>query len=91
MSSGFIKKKSYSIVKKKNLHHCIEEEDFIITLPCVYCTYLGKSCIKSEDSSHCSEYVKATNCHCKASEASFSNAEWKHLVHIQQKLEDDKE
>ena len=62
-----------------------------MTLPCVHCTCLGKSCIKSEDLSCCSECVKATNCYCEVSEVSFSNAEWKCLVCAQQKLEDDKE
>ena len=91
MSSGFVKKKSHSAVKKENLCHCIEEEGFVMTLPCVHCTCLGKSCIKLEDLSCCSKCVKATNCCCEMSEVSFSDAEWKHLVHAHQKLENDKE
>ena len=91
MSSGFVKKKSCSVVKKENLCHCIEEEGFVMTLPCVCCTHLGKSCIKSEDLSCCSECIKVTNCCCEMSEVSFSDAEWKCLVCAQQKLEDDEE
>ena len=62
-----------------------------MTLPCTHCARLGKSCIKTEGLNCCSECVKVTNCHCEMSEASFSDAEWRHLVRAQQKLEDDKE
>ena len=62
-----------------------------MTLPCVHYTHLRKSCIKTEGLSHCSKCVKATNCCCETSEASFSNAEWHCLIQAQQKLEDDKE
>lgn len=62
-----------------------------MTLPCTCCACLGKSCIKLEGLSCCSECVKATNCHCEMSEASFSDAKWRCLVRAQQKLEDDEE
>ena len=73
MFLGFIKKKSCSIVKKKNLCYYIKEEDLIITLSYIYCTYLGKSCIKLEDLNYYSKYIKAINCYCKIFKVSFSN------------------
>ena len=90
-SSVTLKKKSRSAVRKDNLCHRIEEEGFVMTLPCTHCARLGKSCIKTEGSNHCSKCVKATNCHCETSEASFSDAEWRCLIQAQQKLEDDEE
>ena len=93
MSSSTLsaKKKSYSSVKKNNLRRRIEEEGFIMTFPCTRCARLGKSCVKSEGSNRCSECVKASNCRCEESEASFSDAEWRRLVRAQQKLEDEEE
>ena len=90
-SSVTLKKKSRSAVRKDNLRRRIEEEGFVMTLPCTRCARLGKSCIKTEGSNRCSECVKATNCRCETSEASFSDAEWRRLVRAQQKLEDDEE
>lgn len=79
-SSVTSKKKSRSAVKKDDLRR---QEGFVLTLPCVRCARLGKSCIKSEGSNRCSECVKATNCRCEVSDASFFNAEWRRWVRAQ--------
>jgi hypothetical protein len=71
---------SKASIQKNNLARKIEDQGFIMVSPCVRCARLGKKCVKSEGSDHCSECVKEGRTYYMESKPSFTNAEWRHLV-----------
>jgi hypothetical protein len=71
---------SKASIQKNNLAWKIKDQGFIMVSPCVRYAHLGKKCVKSEGSNHCSECVKEGHTHCVESKPSFTNTEWRRLV-----------
>lgn len=82
---------SKASVQKKSLARKIEDQGFIMISSCVRCARLNKNCIKSEDSDRCSECVREGRSRCVESKPSFTDAEWRRLVAVQQKLRDEED
>ena len=82
---------SSSSIKKNKLADQIKVEGFKLCFPCNCCACLHKPCFKLSSSNHCNKYVKAGGACCIMPESSFSDAEWKCLVKMQNSLEEEEE
>ena len=82
---------SSSSIKKNKLADQIKVEGFELCFSCNHCAHLHKLCFKSSSSDHYNECVKAGGTHCTMPESFFSDAEWKHLMKVQNLLEEEEE
>ena len=82
---------SSSSIKKNKLANQIKVEGFELCFPCNHYTHLYKLCFKLLLSDCCNKCVKAGSLYCIMPELSFSDAEWKCLMKVQNSLEEEEE
>lgn len=82
---------SKASVRKKSLAQKIEDQGFIMAFPCIRCARLGKEYIKSESSDRCSECVREGCSYYVESKLSFTDAEWRRLICVQNSIKEQEE
>ncbi|BCR90160.1 uncharacterized protein ACHE_60046A [Aspergillus chevalieri] len=78
------------MVRKNVLRQRIESEGFRAVIPCDRCVRLHKVCFKSESSDRCSECVRGSGVKCEMSKPTYSDAEWRRLVKLQQQIAEER-
>lgn len=81
---------SKAAVRKNALRQRIESEGFRAAIPCDRCVRLHKTCLKIKGSDRCSECIRGSGVKCEMSKSTYSDAEWKRLVKLQQQIAEER-